>query len=178
VAAWRQDDHGNEFLVGEFPDCGSAERARDEFIARGHHQHYCARDRRVFPLREGELDARDVTAQVGAAPEDGGFFKMGDVSLGYAQDQELLVDVRILEEDVAPDAAVFAGGRWFLLCREPGAGPVEENVNRLTDLFPGLVEPLRAGEGMWEREDERYTRIDPDAELVAELEAVAQALKR
>jgi hypothetical protein len=37
---WRQDDHGNEFLVAEFTDRESAERARDEFVARGHHQHY------------------------------------------------------------------------------------------------------------------------------------------
>jgi hypothetical protein len=37
---WRQDDHGNEFLIATFPDRQSAERARDEFLARGHHQHY------------------------------------------------------------------------------------------------------------------------------------------
>ena len=37
---WRQDDHGNEFLIATFPDRKSAERARDEFLARGHHQHY------------------------------------------------------------------------------------------------------------------------------------------
>jgi len=84
----------------------------------------------------------------------------------------------VLEEDVAPDAAVFVGDRWFLLCRESGAGPVEERVNRLTDLFPELVEPLRAGEGMWERNGERYERVEPDPELAAELAAFAQALKR
>jgi SMI1-KNR4 cell-wall len=37
---WRQDDHGNEFLVGTFDDSRSAEAARDEFRARGHHQDY------------------------------------------------------------------------------------------------------------------------------------------
>lgn len=37
---WRQDDHGNEVLISEFDDRAAAERARDEFIARGHHQHY------------------------------------------------------------------------------------------------------------------------------------------
>jgi hypothetical protein len=37
---WRQDEHGNEFLVQVFEDRGSAERARDAFGARGHHQRY------------------------------------------------------------------------------------------------------------------------------------------
>lgn len=37
---WRQDDHGNEVLVRDFDDRAAAERARDEFVARGHHQHY------------------------------------------------------------------------------------------------------------------------------------------
>jgi hypothetical protein len=37
---WRQDDHGNEFRVRAFDDYDTAERARDELIARGHHQHY------------------------------------------------------------------------------------------------------------------------------------------
>jgi hypothetical protein len=40
---WRQDDHGNEFLIQRFDDRASAEAARDEFIARGHHQHYWVR---------------------------------------------------------------------------------------------------------------------------------------
>ena len=37
---WRQDDHGHEFRVRDFDDREAAERVRDEFIARGHHQHY------------------------------------------------------------------------------------------------------------------------------------------
>lgn len=37
---WRQDDHGNEFLMREFAERAEAERARDAFAARGHHQHY------------------------------------------------------------------------------------------------------------------------------------------
>ena len=37
---WRQDDHGNEFLVREFGDRAGAEAAREEYAARGHHQHY------------------------------------------------------------------------------------------------------------------------------------------
>ena len=37
---WRQDDHGTEFLVREFAERAEAERVRDEFVARKHHQHY------------------------------------------------------------------------------------------------------------------------------------------
>lgn len=37
---WRQDDHGNEFLIQTFDDRPAAERMRDELAARGHHQHY------------------------------------------------------------------------------------------------------------------------------------------
>jgi hypothetical protein len=40
---WRQDEHGNEYLVAEFDDREAAERARDAFLARGHHQHYWIR---------------------------------------------------------------------------------------------------------------------------------------
>jgi diamine N-acetyltransferase len=41
--AWelrRQDDLGNEYLVARHDDRGAADAARDELIARGHHQHY------------------------------------------------------------------------------------------------------------------------------------------
>jgi hypothetical protein len=37
---WRQDEYGNEFLIREFDDSASAEAARDELVAGGHHQHY------------------------------------------------------------------------------------------------------------------------------------------
>jgi hypothetical protein len=37
---WRQDDRGTEFRVREFEERVAAEHARDELIARGHHQHY------------------------------------------------------------------------------------------------------------------------------------------
>lgn len=37
---WRQDDHGNQFLIREYAERAEAERARDELDARGHHQHY------------------------------------------------------------------------------------------------------------------------------------------
>jgi hypothetical protein len=57
---WRQDEHGNEFLVREFDDRGLAEAARDDFIARGHHQHYWIEDTRRAVAREPEDGAVDV----------------------------------------------------------------------------------------------------------------------
>jgi hypothetical protein len=55
---WRQDEHGSEFLVRAFDDRLSAERARDEFVARGHHQHYWVSRERVHvlisPRRDGD----------------------------------------------------------------------------------------------------------------------------
>ena len=128
------------------------------------------------PFRLSELDLGD---EIAFAPEHVISIDFSDEELGYEQDQSALVDVRILAEDRPPDAAVRARGVWFLLCRDSGTGPVDERVNRLIDLFPSLIEPFRAGEGMWERrEDERYHRVEPDLELVAELERFAQAVKR
>jgi hypothetical protein len=46
---WRQGDRGNEFRVREFDDGVAAESAREELIARGHHQHYW-----VVPGRAGD----------------------------------------------------------------------------------------------------------------------------
>ena len=37
---WRQDDHGNEVVVADFAMRAEAEAAREEYEARGHHQHY------------------------------------------------------------------------------------------------------------------------------------------
>ena len=80
-----------------------------------------------------------------------------DEELGYAQDQWPVVDEAILAEDRAPDFVIRAPGpytadqdEWWLLCRAGGSGPTTVGVGRLTDLFPGLEEPLRAGAGVWE----------------------------
>ena len=55
---WRQDDHGNEFLVRAFGDRAAADAERDVFEARGHHQHYWVAERpgdvAVRPLDVGE----------------------------------------------------------------------------------------------------------------------------
>jgi hypothetical protein len=37
---WRQDDHGTQVPVRDFATREEAERARDEYEAKGHHQHY------------------------------------------------------------------------------------------------------------------------------------------
>jgi hypothetical protein len=80
-----------------------------------------------------------------------------DEELGYAQDQWPVVDRTILAQDRAPDIVIRAPGpytpeldEWWLLCRAGATGPTIESVGMLTDLFPGLEEPLRAGAGVWE----------------------------
>jgi hypothetical protein len=40
---WRQDDHGNEFLVATFASEDEARRALGEYTARGHKQTYAVR---------------------------------------------------------------------------------------------------------------------------------------
>jgi hypothetical protein len=94
-----------------------------------------------------------------------------DDELGYAQDQWPVVDIAIVRDDRAPDVVVRAPGpsvpgedEWWMLCHEDPAGPATESVNSLTDRFPGLEEPLRAGEGLWElaggeRADARWRRV-------------------
>ena len=54
---WRQDEHGNEFLIADFDDRARAESARDEFIARGHHQHYWVKDLRETDAGDSESSA-------------------------------------------------------------------------------------------------------------------------
>ena len=53
-------DPHNEFLIRVFDELAGAERARDEYVGRGHHQHYWvieqhagSRDRGDDPLRAG-----------------------------------------------------------------------------------------------------------------------------
>ena len=36
----RQDDNGNQYVVGSFPNSAEADKARAEFEARGHKQIY------------------------------------------------------------------------------------------------------------------------------------------
>jgi hypothetical protein len=40
---WRQDEHGNEFLVATFASEDEARRALGEYTARGHKQTYAIR---------------------------------------------------------------------------------------------------------------------------------------
>lgn len=61
---WRQDDHGNEFLMRAFDDRATAEAARDKYAGRGHHQHYWVK----APARLSDTAAtRHVTPDEGAA---------------------------------------------------------------------------------------------------------------
>jgi len=88
-----------------------------------------------------------------------------DEELGYAQDEEPIVDENVLREDRTPDVVARAPGPdgepvWWMLLREGSSRPVPERINLLTDRFPALGEPLRAGDGVWELDGETYARVD------------------
>ena len=70
-----------------------------------------------------------------------------------------MIDARVFEEDRPPERLAFAHGLWFMLLG--GRGFAEpERVIRVTDAFPALEGPLRAGEGVWERDGDGYRRVD------------------
>ncbi|MGH2901768.1 MAG: hypothetical protein ACRDMZ_24045, partial [Solirubrobacteraceae bacterium] len=97
--------------------------------------------------------------------------EFSDDELGYAQDQWPIVDAAVPLEDRPPDIVVRAPGpdttgedEWWMVCRAGSAGPSRESAGSLTDRFPGLAEPLRAGQGLWEldggaRADARWRRV-------------------
>jgi len=110
-----------------------------------------------------------------------------DAELGYAQSQRPIIDENVIREDRAPDVVARAPGPdgddvWWMLLREGSSQPVEERINTLTDKFPELVEPLRADEGVWERDGERYRRVDPTTgewpSLLAFLAEAAEQMHR
>ena len=121
-----------------------------------------------------------------------------DEELGYAQEQCPVVDKAVLEEDRAPDIVVRAPGPyvadqddWWLMCREGAIGPTIETAGLLTDRFPGLEKPLRAGDGLWElaggeRGDAHWRRVSDDEvaaseewqALLAWLEKTAEQMRR
>ena len=97
-----------------------------------------------------------------------------DEELGYPQDQWPIVDRAVLDDDRAPDVVVrYESPRddepetWWMLVYQSGSGPADESAGLLTDRFPGLAEPLRAGTGVWElaggeRETARWRRVGED----------------
>jgi hypothetical protein len=119
-----------------------------------------------------------------------------DEELGYAQDQWPVVDEAIVRDDRAPDLVVRAPGpyvdgedEWWMLCRHDPAGPTTESVGLMTDRFPGLEEPLRAGDGLWELAggagaDARGRRVGDDElrgehwqQLLGWLDSTARAMR-
>ena len=106
--------------------------------------------------RPPRLSALTIGDLVAFEPEHVLGIDYTDEELGYSQDQWPVVDRAILDDDRPPDVVVRAPGpytadadEWWMLVRENAAGPTTENVNRLTDMFPGLEEPLRARDGLW-----------------------------
>jgi hypothetical protein len=126
------------------------------------------------PARLVGLDIGDV---VPFEPENVVAIEYTDEELGYAQADWAVIDRAAIEQDRAPDIVARAApgpysadrDAWWMILREQPAGPTIEGVNGLTDRFPGLAEPLRAGAGLWERTDgvrERARwRLVPDTEI-------------
>lgn len=125
---------------------------------------------RNSPFRLAELEIGD---EVAFEAEHVLSIDFSDEELGYAQDQWPLVDRAVIEQDRAPEVVVrYESPRedeaetWWMLL-PGGSGPSEESAGLLTDRFPGLEEPLRAGEGVWERaagerETARWRRVRDD----------------
>jgi hypothetical protein len=136
------------------------------------HTHGRLRNR---PIRLTAIEIGDV---VDFEPEHVLSIEYRDDELGYTQDQWPIVDIAILRDDRAPDVVVRAPGptlpgqdEWWMLVHDGPAGPTTESVNSLTARFPGLEEPMRAGDGLWElargeRSDARWRRVS-DVEIAA-----------
>jgi hypothetical protein len=119
-----------------------------------------------------------------------------DEELGYPQDEVAVVDEAVIREDRAPHVVVRGPSpdveeqeAWWLLTRE-GQRPVPDTLASLTDRFPGLEEPLRAGDGLWQlsggdHAEARWRRVPEDEiaahdelrELRALLEATARSMR-
>jgi hypothetical protein len=186
-----------EFTYGPHADRdgeGHVERMWVEVIEQRDDGHAHGRLRNQ-PARLSELEIGDLVA---FEPENVIAIDYTDEELGYAQDQWPVVDRAVLDDDRTPDIVVrgpgpYAAGEdeWWLLCHENPSGPTSESAGLLADRFPGLEEPLRAGEGLWElaageRASARWRRVsDEEIEaseewrsLYAWLEETAEQLRR
>ena len=117
------------------------------------------------------LQALQIGDMVAFEPEHVISIEYTDDELGYSQDQWAIIDRAITDDDRAPDIVIWAPGpyvadqdAWWMLVRDDPAGLTTQDVNALTDRFPGLAEPLRAGRGLWElangdRGDARWRQI-------------------
>ena len=106
------------------------------------------------PLRLTELEIGD---EVAFGAHEVLSIDYSDEELGYPQDQWPIVDRAVLDDDRAPDVVVrYESPRdeepetWWMLVHKSGSGPADAGAGRLTDRFPGLAEPLRAGTGVWD----------------------------
>jgi hypothetical protein len=170
-----------EFTYGPHADRegeGHVERMWVEVLEQRDDGH--ARGRlRNHPRRLTELAIGDLVA---FEPENVITIDYTDDELGYPQDQWPIVDQAVLRDDRAPDIVVRAQDEWWLICRKDAAGPTSDSVNSLTDRFPGLLEPLRAGEGLWElaggeRADARWRRVsDEEVEASEEWRGLLSSL--
>ena len=169
-----------EFTYGPHADSeqeGHVERMWIEVVEQsdGGHAHGRLRNQ---PARLTSLEIGDLVA---FEPENVIAIDYADEEVGYAQDQWPVLDKTVLRDDRAPDIVVRAPGpyiadedEWWLMVREDPSGPTTESVTMLTDRFPGLEDPLRAGDGLWElaggeHGDARWRRVS-DEEIEADEE--------
>ena len=186
-----------EFTSGPHADReeeGHVERMWVEVLEQGAGGHAQGRLRN----RPARLAALEIGDRVAFRPENVIAIDYTDDEVGYSQDQWPVVDKAILSDDRAPDIVVRAPGpytadrdEWWLMVREDPAGPTTEGVGSLTDRFPGLEEPMRAGVGLWELAggegaDARWRRVGDDEiassddrrRFLAWLEKTADRLRR
>lgn len=129
------------------------------------------------PFRLAELELGD---RVDFEPQHVITIDYTDEELGYEQDQWVVLDSRVFEEDRPPERLAFAHGLWFMLLGGHGfAEP--ERIIRVTDAFPALEGPVRAGEGVWERDGDGYRRVDETAgdwpQFLADVDALFAAMQ-
>jgi Uncharacterized protein conserved in bacteria (DUF2314) len=148
---------------------GHVERMWVEVIEQRSDGHAHGRVRNT-PVRLTEVGIGDLVA---FEPRNVLSIDYTDDELGYRPDEEAVVDQAVIREDRAPHVVVRGPSpdvegeeAWWMLSL--GAqGPVPGTLASLTDRFPGLEEPLRAGAGLWElsggeRAEARWRRVSEE----------------
>ena len=110
---WRQDEHGNEFIVGSFDDQLSAERERDDLTGRGHHQHYWVKEILSPPAAGSTSPVRLVVSpSLDEQRQDRGRYELlaADIAaVGFEVELEPVPDNAPWDEHTLVDVALVLG---------------------------------------------------------------------
>ena len=137
---WRQDDHGNEFLVQEYGGHDEAVAARDACIARGHHQHYWVTERAPAVAVRAPLETERSWLRETLATRWG-----GDELLGRGQVWRL-GELDALIEAVAATARAAGARRLRVMTTNDNLRALrlyQRTGFRLEALRPGAVDAAR-----------------------------------